>query len=134
MPYALTKKQGYVHLDWSGTMTADDLKSIGPSLAEVMAEWGRVPHVLHTFDRVEGMDFGPWAMFAHSVHREDTRIPWRSKSAHVAKTETARTVCKMVCELNRNPNIEMKLFSDEAEAVAWLCSEEPAPHRNGKKH
>jgi hypothetical protein len=120
MPYVLTKKEKYVHLEWSATITTDDLKAIGKDLVKVMAELGYAPHVLHTFDRVEAMDFGPWAMFMHSLRREDTRMPNKAKSAQVAKDEKARTVCKMFRELNRNPNIEMHLFDNEPAAIAWL--------------
>jgi len=103
MPYVLTKNERYIHLDWSGTITPSDLKSIGKDLTKVMAEWGFAPHVLHSFDQVEGMDFGPWVMFMHSLRREDTKLPNKSKSAHVAKSEKARSICKMFRELNRNP-------------------------------
>ena len=122
MPYALTKKEGYVHLDWSGTLTSNDLKSIGKDLIKIMAEWGYAPHVLHTFDRVEGMDFGPWAIFIHSLLREDTKLPNKAKSAQVAKSEKVRSICKMFRELNRNQNIEMQLFTNEDAAIAWLKS------------
>lgn len=125
MPYVLTKKESYVHLDWSGTITTQDLKSIGKDLTGVMAEWGYAPHVLHTFDQVEAMDFGPWGMFMHSLLREDTILPNKSKSAHVAKSEKAQSVCKMFRELNRNPDIEMQLFDNEAAAIAWLQSDPP---------
>ena len=120
MPYVLTKKESYVHLDWFGTITTNDLKSIGKDLTKVMAERGFAPHVLHTFDQIDGMDFGPWAMFMHSLLREDTLLPNKSKSAQVAKSEKARSVCKMFRDLNRNPDIEMQLFGDEPSAIAWL--------------
>lgn len=120
MPYTLTPQPGYVRLDWSGVIKTGDLKTIGKDLTKVMTDTGRAPHVLHVFDQVEDVDFGPWAMFMHALRREDTKLPNKCKSAQVAKDDKARSVCKMFRELNRNPNIEMQLFDTEATAIAWL--------------
>lgn len=120
MAYTFIEKDEYFHIDWHGVITQPDLDGIRREIPERAQRVGRPRNVLHTFDKVTQCDLVPLSAYEHSLKCKSIPIPKRAKSASVAKTDDIYRYAKLFQELNRNPNLEMQIFADEAEAIAWL--------------
>lgn len=120
MPYKKTRTDGYVHLDWYGVLTDEDIVSLGQDLPAIASELGYAPHVLHTFDRVAGARVRPWTVFQHALRHKDVPIQNPVKSAWVAAHPDVQRMGKLFQELNRNPQLEVELFETAKAAKAWL--------------
>jgi hypothetical protein len=123
MPATHEVKDRIVHFSWRGTVTGEDLRSIGQTLQALGTSLGFAPDVLHTFDEMNGAEFEPWAGFEHSLRQERLRLRNAAKSALVAKTPKVLAVARMMQTLNRNPNLAMEIFPTEEAALAWLRDE-----------
>ena len=123
MPATHEVKDRIVHFSWSGTVTAEDLRSLVKTLQALGASLGFAPDVLHTFDEMDGAAFEPWSGFEHSLRQERVRLHNAAKSALVAKTPKVQAVARMMQTLNRNPNLAMEIFPSEETALAWLRDE-----------
>ena len=120
MAYTITQKENYLHIDWHGVFSSEDLASIRQALPEWAEKLKYAPNVLHTFEKLSLGDFKPIEAFDHALLRKSTRLPNRAKSASVAKTEEVYKIASLFVELNRNPNIDMQIFRSKKEALAWL--------------
>ena len=123
MPATHEVKDRIVHFSWTGSVTGEDLKSLGQTLQTLGASLGFAPDVLHTFDQMNGAPFEPWSGFEHSLRQERVRLRNATKSALVAKTPEVLAVARMMQTLNRNPNLAMEIFPSEETALAWLRDE-----------
>lgn len=121
MPISHTIEGRVVHLAWSGVITNADLAAIGALMPRLVKELGFVPHVLNTYDGVIGADLDPDAIYAQSMQRRQHPIPPQAKSALVAATPVVLSMARVFQAMNRDPRLQMEIFSSEAEARAWLA-------------
>lgn len=128
MPFTHTVTDAYVHIQWHGELNKEDFGQIGALLPRIAATLRRAPHVLHTFDAVTGAKLQPLDAFHHSLRLQDAPITTKARSAAVAKTPEIRAMAKLLCELNRHPNLTMEIFSSDKKAIAWLgAADQPSP-------
>lgn len=120
MPYSSIIEGRVVHIVWSGVMSREDLQSLGKGMPRIAAELGFAPDVLHTFDAVTGHSFQPLAAYMLSLLRKRVEIPTPVRSAAVATTAEGKSMARMMATLNRNHNLEMKVFESEEAARRWL--------------
>jgi len=120
MPYTIGYKDGYIHIDWYGEFSAQDLAQLRQDMPKHALKFIWTRRVLHTFDRVTSCTLKPMEALDHSVKRKRFAIPLKARAASVAKTEDVYKFAKLMQELNRNPNLAMEIFPDEQSAVAWL--------------
>lgn len=120
MPFSHSIEDRIIHIRWSGTLTKDDLQAAGREIPRLVAQLGFVPHLLHNLNAVEQLAFPPLAAYEHSVQRKRVSIPAPLKSATVAQTPAIAAMAQVFRAMNRTPNLEMEVFSTEAEARAWL--------------
>ena len=120
MPYSYIIEGRVVHIVWSGVISKEDLQSVGKAMPRLAAELGFAPDVLHTFDTVIGHSFQPLAAYMFSLLRKRVEIPNPVRSAAVATTPEGKSMARMMATLNRNHNLEMKVFASEEAARRWL--------------
>lgn len=120
MAYTIFEKEGYIHVAWSGVISEADLASLRKEMPKRVLKYMFSRRLLHTFDEVTTCALKPMELLDHSIKRKKLPIPFRSKSASVAKTETVYKFARLVQELNRNPMLDMQIFDSDEEALKWL--------------
>ncbi len=85
---------------------------------------GAAPDVLHTFEGAEDFGFEPIAAYLHSQAQRNVTIPNPIRAAVVATTQECEALATAFKTLNRTPNLEVKVFANEAAARLWLARAE----------
>ena len=121
MPYTHTIEGRIVHVCWYGAITHQDLDVFGAEMPRIGRSLGFAPDVLHTFAAVTGLGLKPIEAFAYSLRRSQEPIPNPIRSAIVGSSAQGEALATVFKELNRTPNLEMKVFADETAARRWLA-------------
>ena len=120
MPYTYTIEERVVHVSWSGDVSKRDLDAFGEEMPRVGQRLGFAPDVLHTFaDVMPGLQ--PIEAFMYSQRRNQVPIPNPIRVAIVAQDQLGEALATVFQELNRTPNLTMKVFPTEAEGRRWLA-------------
>lgn len=122
MPYHLSETERILRIDWFGVLSLEDLKCVRDDIRKHMMGNRKLACTLHVFSEVAEVSFQPIDAYEHSLKLRAAKIPVRTKSASVAVSENSQNYARLFQELNRNPNLEMKVFPSEQEALAWLNS------------
>ena len=120
MPYSHTIEGRIVHVCWHGIVAEDDLDVFGKEMPQLGRRLGFAPDVLHTFAEVTG-GLRPIEAFTYSLRQNQELIPNPIRAAIVVGGGEGEALATVFKELNRTPNLEMKLFADEAAARLWLA-------------
>ena len=123
MPITYTTEGRIVHVTWSGTIIKEDLESLGREIARISRESGFAPDVLHTYEGGTEAGFEPAAAYQYALQQKQVSIPDSVRAAMVVTTKEAEYLATIFKTLNRRPNLEMKVFYDEASARRWLARE-----------
>jgi len=123
MPINCTIEGRIVHIAWSGTIAKEDLESLGNEMPQIGRKLGFAPDVLHTYDGVTGVSFEPVAAYQYALQQKQILIPSPVRSAMVVTTKESEYLATIFKTLNRTPNLEMRVFYDEASARRWLARE-----------
>ncbi len=123
MPYTCTLDGRIVRVCWQGMITQDDLASFGKEMPRIGRQLGFAPDVLHSFDGSDGVGFEPAAAYHYSVQQRQITIPNPIRSAQVVSSKESEYIATVFSSWNRTPNLEMKVFFDEASALRWLARE-----------
>ena len=121
MPFSCTVEEYCVHVAWRDAISVGDLRSFGQEMPRIGRTLGRAPDVLHTFEAVTGLGFDPAAAYEYSVRQKAVAIPNPIRAAMVATTKENEYLATLFLKLNRAPNLDMRVFFDEASARAWLA-------------
>jgi hypothetical protein len=133
MPIQIEVRANHLRVRWSGTIVPPDLAQLFGELPAVAARCGFTPHVLHTVDPGTALNLETLEAFNYSKRRTCTPIPVPVRGAFVAHTPAAIALARTFGDLNRNPNLTLKSFLTEVDAVAWLVGRDDAePGRSDK--
>jgi hypothetical protein len=120
MPYDVTVEGRIVHISWTGVVAQADLDSLRREMPRIGRELGSAPDVIHTFDDTKGFSFTPGAAYDYSLQQRDVEIPNPIRVAIVATTRDGEALATVFKTLNCTPNMEMRVFGNEAVARRWL--------------
>ena len=120
MPIRIEVLPQYVHVSWYGTLAEQDLDQLSAEMPKIGVQLGKAPNVLHTYDEVEGMGLPPESLQAHARRLGRTKVPNRCRAATVCSNPLAYGMARMMQMLNRNPDIQIEVFSGREEALCWL--------------
>jgi hypothetical protein len=123
MPYTSTIEEGIVHVRWHGTLSKADFDSLAKDMPRIGRELGHAPNVLHTFEDTLGADFEPISAYQYSLRQKQAKIPNPVRAAIVVSSPKGEAMASIFKTLNRTPNLEMRVFADEAVARLWLARE-----------
>ena len=121
MPYTYTIGERIVHVCWSGMIAKEDFDSLAKDMPRIGRELGFAPDVLHTFEETTGFSFEPIAAYQYSLRQKQAKIPNPVRAAMVVTTKEGEALAAVFKTLNRTPNLEMRVFADEADARLWLA-------------
>ncbi len=121
MPYSLTVEGRIVHVCWTGVVAKEDLDSFGEAMPRVGRDLGFAPDVIHTFETTTGFSFQPVAAYLYSEQLRQVQIPNPIRAAIVTDTQEGEALATVFKTLNHTPNLEMKVFANEAAARLWLA-------------
>lgn len=124
MPIRIETRDRYINVVWHGAITGADLGTLFRALPAAAKNCGFTPHVLHTMEEVGELQLGTWDACDYSLRRARTEIPPGVRSAFVAPTPVSQAMARVFGNFNRNPNLEMATFPNEAEARRWLLGGE----------
>ena len=123
MPFSCTIEERCVHVAWREAISVEDLREFGREMPRIGRTLGRAPDVIHTFEEVTGLGFDPSAAYEYSMSQKAVAIPNPIRAAMVATTKENEYLATIFIKLNRAPNLEMRVFFDEASARVWLARE-----------
>jgi hypothetical protein len=120
MPHRVSLDEPYFRVWFSGVLTGADLREVAEELRAHERELGRVPDRLVDMSEVvaAGATF-QLAILAARV-RGIQRFPNSFRSALVAPRVEVAGFARIFKILNRNPQIDVRVFDRREEAVAWL--------------
>lgn len=127
MPIQIETRANHLHVHWSGTITPPDLGQLFGELPAVAARCGFTPHVLHTVAPTAELKLDTLEAFNYSKRRIGTPIPVPVKAAFVAHTPAGVGLSRTFDSFNRNPNLTLKSFLTERDALEWLVGPAMAP-------
>jgi hypothetical protein len=120
MPIRIEVLPEYVHVSWYGKLVDQDLVLLSREMPKIGLHLGKAPHVLHTFDEVDGIGLPPESLHAHARQLGLTQLPNRCRVASVCRNPLAYGMARMMQMLNHNSDIQIEVFSDMEEALRWL--------------
>lgn len=109
-----------IRVTLSGTLTDQDLSTIASRADEIERDLDPVPNRLTDMTGVTEMKVGYPDVRALADHRRVIAFPNDFKSAIIVRTPVQRGMARMFQSLNDNPRISIRIFDDEASALAWL--------------
>jgi hypothetical protein len=121
MPFTCAIEGPVLHVCWYGAITHQDLDAFGAEMPRIGRSLGMAPDVLHTFVAITGLGLEPIEAFTYSLRHNQEPIPSPIRSAIVTDSGEGEALATVFKELNRTPNLEMKVFRTEAEARRWLA-------------
>jgi|CXWL01.1.fsa_nt_gi hypothetical protein len=120
MPSRVALQTPYVRVWFSGTLTGKDLREVADELRAHERELGRVPDRLVDMSAMVATDTAfNLAILAARV-RGVQRFPNAFRSALVSPTVAVAGFARIFRTLNRNPQIEVRVFEDVESAERWL--------------
>jgi len=122
MPFRSQVHEAYVHIQWHGTLIADDLRELGRELPRIGMQLRRAPDVLHTFDEVVETRLNFDVVHNYSAEVSKQQLPNSCRVASVGNNPTSYGIARMFQAMNANPNIEIEVFETVTDALAWLKS------------
>jgi len=120
MAVDLTYDGRWIHVLFSGTITATDLTSVMQSMIELESHISPTPNRLVDFEPSATLAIG-FADMANVAHVRRTLAPANPiRTAIVVHSPTQQGYARMFQTLNDHPLVTIAVFSDRAAAEAWL--------------
>jgi hypothetical protein len=120
MPYRVSLDEPYVRVWFSGVLTGRDLREVADELREHERGLGRVPDRLVDMSEVLATSTTFNLAILASRVRAVQRFPNAFRSALVAPRIEVAGSARIFRILNRNPQIEVRVFETVAAAEVWL--------------
>jgi hypothetical protein len=120
MPHEFQQAAGHMRLTMSGVITKDELMLVAKEAAEIEAAARVTPHRLTDLAQVADFDLDFSRMHDFASLRRAAPLRNKVRSALVAPSQLQFGFARMFQTLNDNPLIEIAVFREETEALAWL--------------
>jgi hypothetical protein len=122
MPYSIQQDGELLRSRFTGTLSGNDLHAMLDEVDRLLAPRERWPDNLLDLRALEGSSLGFTDVMSVAKRRESITPPNAIRTAIVADSPTLIGFARMFQSLNHNPNITIQIFSDPAEAEAWLAA------------
>jgi hypothetical protein len=120
MPIAIQLKEGVLHIDFCGEITPQDLVAVVEQTRSFESSGMHAPDRFTDTSGADAIAITFDAMSDFAALRTEAVIPNPVKNAVFAPTEVHFGLARMFQQMNRNPNIELRVFRTRDEAWAWL--------------
>jgi hypothetical protein len=122
MPYRVSFDEPYIRVWFLGILSGADLRDVAKEVHDHERELGMVPdRLVDMSDMVATSGTFNLAILAARV-RGVQRFPNSFRSALVAPRVAVAGFARIFKTLNRNPQIEVRVFERSEEAIGWLRS------------
>lgn len=125
MPFELTEHPGYFRIRCYGAVTPEDLVEAARQVVDIERAHPEGIDRLTDFREVEEFRVQYLFVSDFAKKRRESRMARAVKSAIVADRPVATGFANMYRTILNHPEVEVRVFPTEAEALAWL--REPAP-------
>lgn len=123
MPYRLTQEPTFLRISLSGQVSLTDLKGALVELETLEASQPRMTNRLVDLTDVTTSEIVGGDIFAIAQRRKAKSYPNSFYTAIVAPRPAQFGFARMFQTLNNHPLITIRVFTEEAEALAWLKGE-----------
>jgi len=120
MAYEFTIQAEYLHLQFSGQLTVEELSIGAKLLDEADATAGAAMHRLTDISGVKDISINFAAMQDFAEKRSAVKHKNQVRSAIVAKTPVQYGCARMFQMLSKQPGIMFAVFGDTASALLWI--------------
>ena len=120
MAYEIRRDNGFLKVEFSGTLTNDDLTRAGQEMAAFEAKCDVVPHRIADVRPVNRLEIDFRSILAFAEDRKRRVFPNAFKSAIVASDIVHFGFARMFQTLNDNAQITIAIFGDGVSALEWL--------------
>ena len=111
MAYTLREENGILRIDFTGTMTNQDLIAGGDEIARLESTMSVVPDRLADLGLAERVEIDFWGVFALAAERRKIVFKNPFKSAIVASDLVRYGCARMFQTLNDHPQITIAIFA-----------------------
>jgi hypothetical protein len=122
MPYTITVKNKVVHCALTGHITLQDLVALQGESKNYEQNVDVVPHRITDLTGVEELALHYPDISGLAERRAQAHFPNTVKSAIIAQDKLHLGYARMYQTLNRNPQMLIEVFPDEASALKWIAS------------
>ncbi|MDQ5981134.1 MAG: hypothetical protein QG602_4112 [Verrucomicrobiota bacterium] len=127
MPIRIQLLPDYVHVNWHGELTTQDLDLLSVEMPRIGWQIGHAPNVLHTFDETTGSALRYDAMHSYGRNLQQVKLPNPCRVASVCNHTIGFGLARMMQLINQNPDLDMKVFSEKEAALCWLTETPKKP-------
>ena len=121
MPYTIKLENNVVRVALKGRITASDLVALAAESKNYEHDVEVIPHRITDMTGVEELAIHYPDISALAAKRSPLRFPNAFKSAIIARDTHHVGYARMFQTLNHNPQIEVRIFPDEASASEWIA-------------
>ena len=121
MGYRLADRGSYLEIIFTGTCNGADLQAMADELLVFESQAAVVPPRLTDMTGIERLDFGFPGISELADRRKATTITGPIRSAILVGNQAQFGMARMFQTLNDHPAVEVEIFRDRNEAVAWLA-------------
>jgi hypothetical protein len=121
MSYRLVSSAGLMTIEFSGTLTRDELLSAWQEMEEEEQRQTRAPDRLYLLPDVLEWHITAADIQQHAERRRETRLPNSIKSAIVAQRHSHAAVARIFALYSNDlPHITVRVFATREDAYEWL--------------
>jgi hypothetical protein len=125
MPYTITVENNVIRTVLTGRITPRDLADLAAESKNYEYDVAVIPHRITDMTKVEELAIHYPDISALAATRGQLLFPNSFKSAIIACSIIHLGYARMFQTLNRNPQILVRIFPDEASALEWIASSSP---------
>lgn len=127
MPLRIQLLPDYVHVNWHGELSKQDLDLLSVEMPRIGRQIGHAPNVLHTFEETSGTSLRFEAMHGYGRNLRQVKLPNPCRVASVCNHPVGFGLARMMQLINQNPDLEMRVFSEKEPALSWLTEKPKKP-------
>jgi hypothetical protein len=117
-----------VLVELSGTLTREDLESVGDEIIAIERNGANTPHRLTDFRRITNTAVGYAEMSALAERSRARPLDAQIRSALVVEHPVQMGFARMFQILNEHPQVTVRIFDDEMAARVWIATGLPNDH------
>ena len=129
MAYLVSYDGSLVLVQFSGTLTREDLERVGDEIIAIERGGAHTPHRLTDFRQITDIAVGYAEMSALAERSRARPLGAHIRSALVVGQPVQMGFARMFQILNEHPRVAVRIFEDETSARAWIAT--GLPNENG---
>jgi hypothetical protein len=122
MAYRVSYDGSLVLVQFSGTLTREDLERVGNEIIALERDGANTPHRLTDFRQITDTAIGYPEMSVLAERSRARPLGAHIRSALVVERPVQMGFARMFQILNEHPQVTVRIFEDETSARAWIAT------------